>query len=191
MAVLKKVAEGDEIAFRVIFDRYWDAVYGVALALTKLPGHAEEITQDVFLKIWLKRESVSGIGKFEAYLFTVARNHIFNEFRKKIKTVAFTDHLAEHLQTVVNTPHECLLYHELEQLTAKAIEQLAPQQRTIYCLSREQGLSQEEIAASLHISRHTVKSHMNKALHVIRRYLGSHTTIEIVLLYSFLYLAGF
>ncbi len=183
------MAEGDEGAFRVLFDQHWDTVYGVALALTKSAAMAEEMAQDVFVKVWLKREKLAGVDNFEGYLFIIARNHIFNTFRRKIKFEAFTDHLLDYAQATVaatDTPDKQLLCNELEKLVEEAVEQLPPQQRTVYCMSRQQGLSQEEIANTLHISRHTVKSHMNKALHIIRTYLRHHATIEMLLICYFL-----
>ena len=81
--LLRDVAEGDGKAFRLLFERYWRSVYGVALAFTKSPGLAEEMVQDIFLRIWLKREKLSDVEKFDDYLFIVARNHIFNKLKKK------------------------------------------------------------------------------------------------------------
>ncbi|WP_343743539.1 RNA polymerase sigma-70 factor [Chitinophaga sp.] len=188
-ALFKKVAQGDETAFRTLFDRYWDTVHGVALALTKSATTAEEMAQDVFVKLWLKRDKLAAVANFEGYLFMVARNHIFNSFRKKIQLTSFTDHLLEYAAShmaAAGTPDERLLYNELETLVAQAVNQMPPQQRSVYCMSRQQGLSQEEIADALHISRHTVKSHMNKALHLIRNYLREHATIEMLLLFYFM-----
>jgi len=188
VSIIKKVAEGDEAAFRVLFDQYWDTVYGVALALTKSDGMAEEMAQDVFVKLWLKREKLAGVENFKGYLFTIARNHIYNVFREKIKTAAFTNHLLDYAEDIIastDAPDKRLLYHELEKQVAGAVNHLSQQQRTIYSLSRHHGMSQEEIAATLHISRHTVKSHMNKALHVIRDYLRHYSILEIVLMCVF------
>lgn len=192
-ALFKKVALGDETAFRTLFDRYWDTVYGVALALTKSASMADEMAQDVFVKLWLKRDKLAAVVNFEGYLFMVARNHIFNTFRKKIQLASFTDHLLDYAAghvAAADTPDKRLLCRELETLVAKAVDQLSPQQRSVYCMSRQQGLSQEEIADALDISRHTVKSHMNKALHLIRNYLRQHATIETLLLFYFMALTA-
>jgi len=178
ISLLSAIAKGDETAFRQLFDHYWDNIYGVAFAFTKSSVIAEEMTQDVFVKIWLKREELPQVKKFGDYLFIIARNHIFSALRKKILEQPFADHLLNYLQETSNTPESQLLLRETEQLLLKAIEQLPPQQHLIYCLSREQGLNQEEIAAKLDISKNTVKSHMNKALHFIRDYLRIHAEVE-------------
>jgi RNA polymerase sigma-70 factor (ECF subfamily) len=178
ISLLSAIAKGDEAAFRQLFDRYWDNIYGVAFAFTKSPVIAEEMAQDVFVKIWLKRADLPQVKKFGDYLFIIARNHIFSALRKKIQEQPFSDHLLNYFQEVSNTPENRLLLRETEHLLLKAIEQLPPQQHLIYCLSREQGLNQEEIAAKLDISKNTVKSHMSKALRFIRNYLQLHAEVE-------------
>jgi RNA polymerase sigma-70 factor (family 1) len=186
--LLLKVANGDEISFRQLFEHYWDNIYGVALAYTKSTVIAEEMVQDVFLKIWLNREKLAMVEKFDGYLFTVARNHIFNELRKKVKEEPFIDSLLNYFQETSGSPEQQLLNKESEQLINMAIKQLPPQQRIIYCLCRQDGLSQDEIATKLQISRHTVKSHMNKALKFIRNFLHLHFEIKnVLILYCILY----
>ena len=186
--LLLKVANGDEISFRQLFEHYWDNIYGVALAYTKSTVIAEEMVQDVFLKIWLNREKLAMVEKFDGYLFTVARNHIFNELRKKVKEEPFIDSLLNYFQETSGSPEQQLLNKESEQLINMAIKQLPPQQHIIYCLSRQDGLSQDQIATKLQISRHTVKSHMNKALKFIRNFLQLHFEIKnVLILYCILY----
>lgn len=169
--ILREIASGNEKAFRQLFGRYWDNIYGIAFALTKSSGLAEEMVQDVFVKIWLKRMQLTTVICFEAYLYTIARNHIFNTLRKKVREVPFTEELIQYLSAHAHSPEQQLLLKESEMLISKAVAQLPPRQYLIYQLSRQQGLSQEEIARRLKISVNTVKSHMNKALHAIRSYL--------------------
>ncbi len=174
-ALLEEVAKGDEKSFRQLFDQYWDTVYNTSFAFTKSSALAEELTQDIFLKIWMQREKLSGIEKFKDYLFIIARNHIFNELRKKVHEQSFADHLFNYFEETANTPEQQFLLRETEQLINEAVKQLPSQQQLIYCLSRQQGLCHQEIADKLHISTNTVKSHINKALQFIRNYLQSHS----------------
>lgn len=178
ISLLSAIAKGDEIAFRQLFDQHWDNIFGVAFAFTKSPVIAEEMAQDVFVKIWLRREELPQVRKFSDYLFIIARNHILSALRKKIKETSFPEHLLNYFQETESNPEDQLMLRETEHLLHKAIEQLPPQQHLIYCLSREQGLNQEEIAAKLDISKNTVKSHMSKALQFIRNYLRTHAEVE-------------
>jgi RNA polymerase sigma-70 factor (ECF subfamily) len=168
------VADGSEKAFRVLFDKYFDRIYGVAYSLTKSPVVAEDMTQDIFLKIWVKREMLKDILRFDAFLFRVARNHILNELRNKVKEQEFTEYLINFFRETADNPQQHLIFSELEKVVEEALEKLPPQQRQIYKLSREDGLSQEEISAKLQISVNTIKQHMNRALKFIRHYHMSY-----------------
>ena len=178
MALLSAVAQGDETAFRTLVEQNWDNIYGVSFAFTKSPVIAEEMVQDVFVKIWLKRADLPVVKNFSDFLFIIARNHILTTLRKKINEQPFSDHLLNYFQETGNNPENQLIFRETELLVQKAIEQLPPQQQLIYRLSREQGLNQEEIATRLAISKNTIKSHMGKALQFIRHYLQMHTEAE-------------
>ncbi len=177
--LLLLVSKGDETAFRQLFDHYWDKIYSVALTLTKSSALSEEIAQDVFLKIWLKREQLSSVEKFDGYLFTVARNHIYNELRKKTMEQPFVEQLEQHFLESSALPEQMMLLKETKQLIDKAVEQLPDQQRAVYEMRRNEGLDYTAIAGQLGISRSTVKNHMTRALQFLRQYLSEHRS-EIV-----------
>lgn len=186
--LLLKIAEGDESAFRKLFEHYWDNIYSVALAFTKSPVIAEEMVQDVFVKIWTKRQYLPEVKKFSDYLFIIARNHIFTGLRKKIYEEPFSDHLKDYFLEASNLPDQQLLCREAEHFLEEAVLQLPPQQQLIYSLSRKEGLSQDEIASRLHISKNTVKSHLSKALQFIRNYLRMHAEVNTFTLLYFVIL---
>jgi RNA polymerase sigma-70 factor (ECF subfamily) len=169
--LLSRVAKGDEKAFRLLFSHYWGKIYSVAFTLTKSAELAEEIVQDVFLKIWLKKEQLPSIAKFESYLFIAARNHILNQLRKRTYDQHFAEHLEKHFSASAVSPEQEMLLKETNQLIHKALGQLPARQREVYELSRNQGLDTVTIARQLGISKLTVKSHMTKALQFIRHYL--------------------
>src|SRR3982751_1954489 len=147
--LLLQVAEGDEKAFRQLFDFYWQKIYAVALTLTKSPELSEEIVQDVFLKVWVKREQVATVNKFDDFLFVIARNHIYNQLRKKTMEQSFVEHLEQHFLERSVLPDQSVLLKETQQLIERAVEQLPPQQRAVYILSRMEGADYSTIAVQL------------------------------------------
>ena len=172
--LLLEIAEGNEKAFRRLFDHYWRKIYSVAFVLTKSSTVSEEIVQDVFLKIWLKREQLPAIQKFDGFLFTIARNHIYNNLRSKTTELPFVEQLEQCFVETSGLPDQELFLKETKQMIERAVEQLPAQQRTVFELSRNDGLDHAKIAERLAISKLTVKSHMTQALKSIRTYLQVH-----------------
>ncbi|MBS1577681.1 MAG: RNA polymerase sigma-70 factor [Bacteroidetes bacterium] len=170
-SILQEVANGNEKSLKCLFDYYFNHIYTTALTFTKSVTDAEEITQDVFLKIWMQREKLMTVNKFNDYLFIIARNHIYNHLRKKLHEHAFIDRLVNYFKETSHLPEERLLVKETEKIIDDAVKQLPKQQQLVFCMSRQQGLSQDEIARKLHISKNTVKSHMRQAIQSVRGYL--------------------
>jgi RNA polymerase sigma-70 factor (family 1) len=178
---LSRIVNGDEIAFREIFDLFSPKVYGFAMKLTHSAALSEEIVQDVFVKIWVGRESLENVNYFPSYLYTITRNHTFNILKKlaveeRIKKILIRDLAEEQDESQENT-----LYQEHHHLLVNAVSQLPPQQRLVYSLCHQQGLKYEEVAEQLNISRLTVKTHMQKALRTIRSHFKSTLTLIFIL----------
>jgi RNA polymerase sigma-70 factor (ECF subfamily) len=187
--LLRLTAQGDEKAFGHLFEQYTDTLYGVALHYTKIPELAEEIVQDVFTKIWMKRSSLPTIDRFNDYLFIVTRNHILNTIQKNSREQKYREQLTRHfLESAASTPEQELVFKEAGELIARAATGLPPQQQLVYELRRNQGLSLDEIADRMQISRNTVRNHLNRALQQIRDFLETHAS-GILLLVSLLFLA--
>ncbi|MCS3794818.1 RNA polymerase sigma factor [Niastella sp. OAS944] len=170
------VAAGDVNAFNELFRLYWDNIYSIAFSITRSKVVAEEIVQDVFLKVWLKREQLAEVKNFDNYLFIIARNHIYNQLRAKAVQFSETD------VEVSETPEKQLYLKETVQIITEAVKRLPKQQRVIFELSRNEGLDHAAIANRLKLSRLTVKTHMNKALHSIRGYLSRHNIMFLLFL---------
>lgn len=173
--LIRLLAGDDEIAFRELFERYSDNIYGVALAYTKSPDTAEEIVQDVFLKIWMNRSKLQAVERFGDYLFIVARNYILNYLRNNKKNKQFTARLSEHFGEYTTTPEDEFLVKESQKLIEQAVAALPPQQQMVYQLRRKQELSLEEIAGQMNISRNTARNHLNQALKHIKEHLKTHS----------------
>lgn len=174
--LLQQIANGDEIAFRKLFNEHWQNVYGVAYMLTKSAPLAEDMVQEIFLKVWMKREQLPQVANFRNFLFIVARNHVFTELRKKSKELPFTEQLVDYFTESRKDPEWQLVHKQATELMQQAIGKLPHLQKQVYELSRNQGLTREQIAAQLGISPNTVRNHMARALELIRQYLLQHTS---------------
>jgi RNA polymerase sigma-70 factor (family 1) len=170
--LLQQLKTGSENAFTCLFDRYRGTVYGVALKFLRSPVLAEEIVQDVFLKLWLKRGDMDAVKRLDGYLFVMARNFIFD----RIKKMAY-ESSGQSLLPLQESPADDSEYlvrkHQCEQLLQEAIALLPAQQKQVYILSKMNGLSHEKIAERMQLSRLTVKKHMAMALQSIRKYLDA------------------
>jgi RNA polymerase sigma-70 factor (ECF subfamily) len=167
--VLAAVAAGDEKAFRVLVEAYWSRVYYNTLTLVKTPAVAQDLTQDIFLKIWLQRYRLPQVESFKKYVYVVGRNQVIAALRKKILETSDADVTA--LREDLQAPDLRLEGKDAYKMLMEGVERLTPQQKLIFKLSRLDGLSHEQIAQKLGLSKNTVKVHMVIALNFLRGWL--------------------
>lgn len=178
--LLQLISTGDESAYTTLVDHYWNKIYSVALVFTKSPDNAKDIVQETFLKVWWKRLTLPGIKKFDAWLFIVARNEILNSLRNAGPVAPLGAWLAEQATEKAFSAEESLQLKQLQELIRQGVDRLPPQQKLVYQLSREQGLSHEEIAARLGIAHSTVKNTLVKALAALRTYIRDHENVFLI-----------
>lgn len=183
--LLLRISEGDEQAFSCLFEMYKDKIYSVTLRLTESTSQAEDAVQDVFLKLWLRRENLVNIIDFDNYLFIMARNEVYSAFRSAIRKQQLSDVLAYTTPVSDNSTFSTVIEKEYAQVLEEAVNRLPIQQRQVYLLSREQDMKREEIAKALQISSETVKTHLSRALRHIRAYSMSRLDIQLSWLYFF------
>ncbi len=166
-----QVSEGDVTAFRTVFDAYRLRLYGAAFKLTKSEYASEEIVQEIFTALWESRANLANVENPPAYIFTIAYNKTFRYLKKVSNDQAFLQSLARKGEGHSDT-EEYLDVKESEGLINDAVKDLPPQRKLIYKMSREQGLSHQQIAEELHISPLTVKKQVSLALQAIRENLA-------------------
>jgi RNA polymerase sigma-70 factor (family 1) len=167
-----RLADGDETAFRQLYDQYRIAFYSAAYRMTHSTYLSEEVVQEVFVALWQKRAQVATAANPVGYLMTMLHNSIYAQFRKILLERQVRARLAEDSNTIEDNPvEEWLLAKENHQLFQAIIGQLPPQQQMVYKLARQQGLSREEIARQLNISPNTVRNHLAAAIEFIRNYI--------------------
>jgi RNA polymerase sigma-70 factor (family 1) len=165
---LSRISNDDHEAFTRLLSLFWNKVYTQALVHLKSPFAAQELTQDVFVKLWVNRGKLPEVTNFSAYLSVMCRNEIFSMLRKKAPLSIQPD---ETVQEDYWIPDKQLQKKHSYHTILKAIELLPPARKNVFEMSRLDGLSYNEIARQLNISRNGVKDHIVKALAFLRNYL--------------------
>jgi RNA polymerase sigma-70 factor (ECF subfamily) len=185
--LLKLLRKGDMKAFDTIYERYCSRLYGFVLRYIKQKEDAEEIVQEVFVKIWEAREKINAYSSFEAFIFTMAYNATISLLRKRISESKYMDHL-KNRQNITNQDESVgeIEFKELNKRVALLLDKLTPRQKEIFLLSREKGLTHEEIAKELNISTNTVKNHLVTALAFLKSNLNNNLMINFLFVSLFL-----
>jgi len=180
VAELKK---GNEKAFIKLYDFYKDKIFAYNLKLLKSQTNAEELLQDVFMKVWQKRDTLDPFLSFKSYLYTIARNKCFDFLEKAANDVKLRDTIFYQSQKSYTAADLKLIESDFDEIKKKAYGTLPPKRREIFELSRENGLTYDEIGEKLGISTSTVKTQMSKALESLRSFLNEHRGVSITVLY--------
>jgi RNA polymerase sigma-70 factor (family 1) len=182
-ALLKQVSAGDENAFRQLFEHHRNTIYSIAFTFTKSVELSEEIVQDVFLKVWLRRATLNDIQHFRPYLFAVTRNYVYKVLKQISQNHKATVHLVDDELFVTNDIADLLIEKEYNLLLQRAVDRLPNQQQTVYKLIRDQGLKRHEVACQLNLKPETVKFHMAQAIKNIRSFCMLHLNSSILLFF--------
>jgi RNA polymerase sigma-70 factor (ECF subfamily) len=164
--LLQLVSNGDQTAFRQLYACFYKRLYHFALALVKTRESAEEIVEDVFVRIWQQKENLPSIRNIRVYLYTATKNSSLNYLSQKARqsiTEPF-DHIHVGLNDSSVTPEQILITAEIHRKIQKAVEALPPRCKMIFKLVREDGLKYKEIAEILNISVNTIDAQMAIAI---------------------------
>lgn len=185
--ILRRIAEGDEQAFTALYNRYWNKVYTYLRRMTKSHEIAEELLYDIFTKLWTGRELITEIQHMDAFLSKVAYNKAISFFRYTATQRKMQQLVAGQMAPAqVDDAANRLLDSEARELLQEAIWHLSPQRRLVFTLSRDQGLTHEQIARQLNLSTQTVKKTMSNALGAIREFLYKRGVEGAMLLYFYM-----
>jgi RNA polymerase sigma-70 factor (ECF subfamily) len=179
---LQELARGSADAFRSIYEAYQQPLFSFAFYLTKSKDIAEEVLQEVFIKLWEKREQFQPDILLLPYLKKMSQNLVLDLFRKANRDRSYQRHLYEEMIKASRQSVDVFWEKELSRIYADAIRQLPPQQKLIYSLHRDQDLSYQEIAIQLGLSRNTVRNHMMTAIGAIRHYVENRTDLVCLIL---------
>ena len=187
--LLQQIAQGDRDAFRVLYTAYFPYVQQYVSLFEPTGASLDELTQDVFVRIWEKRARLSGVESFKNYLFLVTRNVVFN-FIRALKVRQKVQELNESTELASNELEHELLFRQYYRIAIEAMDKLPPGRRKVLKMSIDDGLTLDEIATELNITRAGVKKQLYAATAFVRQYLQEHGEITF-LLFVFLSLFEF
>jgi RNA polymerase sigma-70 factor, ECF subfamily len=181
LALMAKVAGGDEVAFAKLVEKHHHAVLGTVAKMTNQSPDTEDITQQVFIRLWRSAERYQPTAKFTTFLFTITRNLVFNATRKKSRK---NEHSFDALEgkwrqsiedkSSDSRPDKSIEQTELRQIIDRAISSLPEKQRLAVILRRYEKMPYEEIAETLEISVPAVKSQLFRARTALRESLSRY-----------------
>ena len=179
--LLNRVGKGDERAFDLIYHAYAKKVYLFAFKTLRSSLLAEEVVQEVMLKVWRMGVGLNDINNLEAYLRTSARNISLNILRRQEVESRAGVYLGENWSEQHNDTEELVILNETRKILEDGIALLPLQQREVYRLCHQQGLKYEEAAEKLNLAPSTVATHMKLALRFLRLYLQRNTDLAVLL----------
>lgn len=178
--LLAKFSEGNHAAYNVLFKRYYDALFRYASKNVKTTCIAEELTMDVMMSLWKKKGAIAVEDNLKAYLYRCIKNAIYNHYRKKILPTVALELVPEDLALTSKPADYDLDSAELERVYRHQLNQLSPQRRRVYELSREENMSYADIAKSMDLSVNTVENYMVASLGFFRKQLKEHADFTLL-----------
>ena len=184
--LLQSASAGDAEAFSKLYHLYGHKLYSFLFRITESPEMAQDIVQNIFLKLWNERVQLTAINNFSAYIFRMAQNQAINAFKRMAHETIILSKLQKEVDVFGNNAEENMEYKEVQNELHNALKKLPPQQNLVFKLSREQGLKHHEIAHLLKISPYTVKNHLVVALRTVGEHLRNHRNVEYLFFFLFL-----
>jgi RNA polymerase sigma-70 factor (family 1) len=168
--LLEAIAAGDEPSFSRLYDHYRPKVRNYVGRVVKMPELADDLVQEIFIKIWETRKTLPDIKCFSAFLFTIARNHSLNSLQAISKSNHALSGLIRHVES--HRIDDETLDKDYLRFIEKTLAAISPRSREVFRLCREQTMSYEQVAAELGISRNAVKKHMVAVMRNLKEAAG-------------------
>jgi RNA polymerase sigma factor (sigma-70 family) len=183
--LISRIMEGDRKAFREFHVHYYPLVQQYLRLFVTDQNDLDELTQDIFLKIWVKRALLTNVESFRGYLFRMCKNHVLNYFRSlKVGRKLVDLSVSEGVALAEDTESQ-ILFKQYYRIAMDGINKLSQGRRRILLMTIEQGMSLDQIAAELEITRAGVKKQLYAATAFVRKYLQEHGELSI-LMFAFL-----
>lgn len=186
--MLDRCAAGERQAYARLYNLYLEEIYRYVYLFTKSRELSEEITQDVFVKVWEKKEGLASVGMFKGYVFKMARNLVMDHYRRQQAEHRFQTLSSPFTEESDEQTDAELIYGQYYEIAQEAIKQLPEKRKEIFELKTTTELSLDEIAAKLNISKSVVKKQLYAATGFVKQYLRQHGEViadMVIVLFTF------
>lgn len=180
--LLAKIANGDQQAFRVIYEKYSRRVFLFSMSVLNSEAHAEEVMQETMLKVWLMADGLNKIENLDAYLRTLTRNRSLNVLSRLALQLKTDRVCGQDWKELENVTEEEILLNDTRKILEQGIDALPPQQKMVYRLHQEEGMKYDQIAKQLNLSPATVQTHMKLAIKFLRAYMSKRIDLGVLLI---------
>lgn len=182
LELVERIAGGDEKAFLTVFETYFKDLCFFVERYVHSAAMAEDLAQEVFIRIWEHRQQLREVRSFRSYLYTAAKNHTLNALKKAARSAAIMGAIVTAYYQGHNTTEENIQSREYLEQLHRAIENLPARSREIFRLCREQKKTYEEVASLMGISKNAVKNHMVFSMKQLKRTVEAELGISLSLL---------
>jgi len=183
-AIKIKFSTDESLAFTMLFEAYHKKIFYFILRYVHSEELAEDLSQEVFLKIWQNRNDLPHIQSIKAYLFTVARNHTLNSLKKAFQSEVALSEVVNSFAKTTNSIEEEIDDKEYAQFLNHVLDGLPAKSRHIFKLCREEKKSYEEVAQAMSISKNAVKNHMVLSMKILRASASKELGYSLCLLFE-------
>lgn len=182
--ILKRLSDGDASAYAYLFDRYYAKVCRFVKSILYDVDAVDDIAQNVFMKVWINRAELTRVNSLNNYLFTIARNEACDQLRRRASWSRYEQYTL--LGGMEHSDRLSLSYdlERMETIVEKCVEEMPPQRKLVFRMSREEQLTNLEIARRLQLSKRTVDRHISLALSDIRTALKGIVSLFALFLFS-------
>ncbi len=180
-AITALLKAGDMAAYEAIYNEFWPRLYGYVYNRLKNKEVAEEIIQEVFFSLWMKRATLELTHSLSAYLHTAVKYQLFNYLKADHVRRNYVSQVVDKGALTDNSNEENIAASDLKNTMEKEISRLPEKCQQVFRMSRQEHLSVQDIATSLNISHKTVENHLTKALRQLRMVLGHYICLLLVL----------
>ncbi len=170
---------GNRLSFENVYLQYKDRVFFYALKITRSEELAEEIVQDVFVKIWTNRDKIDPKYNFSSFVFKVTHNHAINVLKRVAYERVAREKISKTSKNRITDTEDSVVFNDYMVIMNKAVKALPPKRKSIFDMSRNKGISHDEIAEMMGISKNTVKSQLVKATKFIKNYFAVNAGMTI------------